>query len=259
MDSPAHTDGHSTEDPVRFFDRLGPTYGSRYQGHDRFHRYYFHERMDKAIRGLELSNGHVLDIGSGTGDLYGVLSARFPGLHFLASDVSAGMLEHSLVPPGQRLLGHIYEHDLGVSRFDAIFMLGVSTYMDKDELLKNMAFATDHLAPHGRFVITFTNAHALDTWFRAMAKGLIGQQSSKGKVLASGLKIHRYSHDEIRSMMEPRFRIIGWEALNHTVFPFNKLLPAPSIAVARRLALIKGTPAWLRFLSSDLLVKAVKP
>lgn len=257
MDAPVHPETTGAEDPASFFDRLGPSYGSRYQGTDRFHRYYFHERMEKAVRGLDLRNGNVLDIGSGTGDLYGVLSARFPGMRFLASDVSAGMLEHSLVPPAQRLLGRIYEHDLGTARFDAIFMLGVSTYMDRDELEKNLAFAAAHLAPTGNFIITYTNAHALDTWLRALAKGLLGRRAGPGgNVLSSGMKIHRYSHASIKALMEPRFRITGWDALNHTVFPFNRLLPGPSVATAKYFSRLGGAPAWLRFLSSDLMVRA---
>lgn len=259
MDSTVRPDGIAPEDPKAFFDHLGATYASRYKGQDRFHRYFFHERMEKAVRGLDLSNGHVLDIGSGTGDLYGVLYSRFPEIRFLASDISAGMLEHSLVPPSQRLLGRIYEHDLGGTRFDAIFMLGVSTYLDKEELVKNLAFAAAHLAPQGRFIITFTNAMALDTWLRALAKGVMGQKSSKGNVLSSGMKIHRYNHQEIAALLEPHFKIIAWDALNHTVFPFNKLLPAPSVALAKRLSRGTGAPAWLRFLSSDLMVRAVKP
>lgn len=255
MDAPVPPEPTGAEDPARFFDRLGPSYGSRYQGTDRFHRYYFHERMEKAVRGLDLRNGSVLDIGSGTGDLYGVLSARFPGMQFLASDVSAGMLEHSLVPPAQRLLGRIYEHKLGDARFDAIFMLGVSTYMGRDELERNLAFAAAHLAPTGKFIITFTNAHALDTWLRTLAKGLLGRRAGAGgNVLSSSMKIHRYAHGTIKSMLEPRFRITGWDALNHTVFPFNRILPGPSVAAAKRLSRRQGAPAWLRFLSSDLLV-----
>jgi SAM-dependent methyltransferase len=256
MNSPARSDGNGPADPIRFFDRLGPSYGSRYQGSDRFHRYYFHERMEKAVRGLDLSHGHVLDIGSGTGDLYGVLHQRFPQMRFLASDVSAGMLEHSLVPPEQRLLGRIYEHDLGPVRFDAIYMLGVSTYMSREELEKNLAFAAAHLAPQGRFIITFTNAHGLDTWLRSAAKLLVGR-TARQNVLSSGMDIRRYAYREIKSMMASRFRIERWDALNHTFFPFNRLLPGPSIAVAKWISKCGGAPAWLRMLSSDLMVHAV--
>lgn len=259
MGPASSTERSGAVDPARFFDRLGPSYGSRYKGEDAFHHYYFQERMAKAIRGLDLSDAHVLDIGSGTGDLYGALAPRFPRMHFLASDVSEGMLAHSLVPPAQRLLGHIYEHDLGEARFDAIFMLGVTTYMNADELEKNLAFAARHLAPEGRFVATFTHADALDSRLRSLAKGIMGRRSGNSdNVLTSGLRIHQYGFRAAKSILERHFRVEDWDGLNHTVFPFNRLFPKESIGLAKRLARHQGKPAWLRFLSSDLLFHAGK-
>jgi len=180
-------------------------------------------------------------------------------MHFLASDVSEGMLAHSLVPPDQRLLGHIYEHDLGEARFDAIFMLGVTTYMEPDELDRNLAFAARHLAPKGRFVATFTHVDALDSRLRSLAKWIMGRRAgSSDNVLTSGLRIHQYSFRAASAIMERHFHVESWDGLNHTVFPFNRLFPKGSIGLAKRLARHEGKPAWLRFLSSDLLFHAGK-
>jgi SAM-dependent methyltransferase len=245
------------QDPVQFFDRLAPDYGQRYAGNPGFHDYYFGERLEKAIRGLHLEGSHVLDIGSGTGDLYTALQPRFPGMHFLASDVSARMLEHSKVPPDQRLVGHIYEHDLGGHTFDAIFMLGVTTYMEPDELDRNLDFVARHLSPKGQFIATFTNRHAIDSWIRGLGKALLPARPGQGgNVLTSGLRIHRYSHGDIGRVLGSRFRIVRWDVLNHTVFPLNRLLPGLSIRLARQLAKTPGAPQWLRPFSSDLMVHA---
>jgi len=241
---------------MRFFDRLAPDYGERYGGKDRFHDHFFQERLTKAIRGLDLSDRDVLDIGSGTGDLYAKLITRFPDMRFIATDVSAGMLAKSKVPASQRLLGHAYDHAMGDRRFHAIFMLGVSTYMDRQELEKNLAFAARHLAPGGTFTATFTNKHALDSWTRALARWPLRLFSRGDHVLTSDLRIHRYSFRETRSIVERHFTIKGWDLLNHTIFPANHLLPDASIRLARGLSDRKGTAAWLRFLSSDLMVHA---
>lgn len=246
----------SHEDPIAFFDRLSGRYGERYSGEDRFHRYFFHERAEKAIAGLQLANSDVLDIGSGTGDLYTLLNARFPGLRFLATDVSAGMLANSQVPPERRLHGHAYDLDLGELHFAAIFMLGVTTYMSREELGKNLAFAASHLAPDGTLVVTFTNKYALDTWTRALAKWPMSLFGKGDNVLSSGLRIHRYGYREVRSIMEGKFRISRWNTLNHTIFPLNKLVSRPSLRLAQYLSCRTGAPAWIRPFSSDLMVHA---
>ncbi|MCO5274111.1 MAG: class I SAM-dependent methyltransferase [Flavobacteriales bacterium] len=243
-------------DPIDFFDRISAGYGSRYQGQDRFHRYYFQERMNKAVDGLDLADCNVLDIGSGTGDLYDQLITRFPSMQFLATDVSAGMLAHSNVPQAQQYIGPVYEHNLGPVRFHAIFMLGVTTYMGRDELEKNLDFIARHLHPDGRFIATFTNRSSLDSWMRSLAQHFVKPDPAGRNVLSSGLQIHKYTYPAIRAMLEPKFRIMRWDALNHTIFPFNRLLPGLSIRAARQLGRTQGVPGWLRFLSSDLMVHA---
>lgn len=244
------------EDPIPFFDRLSDGYGERYSGKDRFHRYFFHERAEKAIAGLLLADCDVLDIGSGTGDLYTILKPRFPGLRFTATDVSTGMLAHSPVPAERRLLGHAYDLHFGELRFTAIFMLGVTTYMSREELEKNLAFAARHLAPHGTLVITFTNKYALDTWSRALAKWPMALFGKGNHVLSSGLRIHRYGHREIRTLIERQFKIDRWNTLNHTIFPLNRLLVRPSLLLAQYLSRHRGAPEWIRPLSSDIMVHA---
>lgn len=241
---------------TRFFDRLAPGYGERYEEKERFHDHFFQERIAKATHGLDLSGKDVLDIGSGTGDLYAQLITRFTNMRFVATDISAGMLAHSKVPPSQRLLGHAYDQDFGDRRFDAIFMLGVSTYMDRQELGKNMILAARHLAPGGTFTVTFTNKHSLDSWARAIVRWPLRLFSQGDHVLTSGLRIHSYGYQETRALVEGYFNIKSWDLLNHTVFPMNRLLPGLSVRLARSLSRRKGTAAWLRFLSSDLMVHA---
>ena len=241
---------------TRFFDRLAPEYGRRYEGKERFHDHFFQERTAKAVHGLDLSGRDVLDIGSGTGDLYAKLISRFPDMRFLATDISAGMLACSKVPPAQRILGHAYDHDFGDLRFHAIFMLGVTTYMDREELEKNLASVARLLAPGGTFTITFTNKHALDSWTRALVRLPLRLLGEGRHVLTSGLPIHSYGFREVRSLVERHFIIDRWDLLNHTVFPMNLMVPRLSLLLAQHLSGRKASPAWLRFLSSDLMVHA---
>jgi SAM-dependent methyltransferase len=244
------------EEAARFFDSVSGTYKDKYKDRSPFHRYFFNERLEKATRGLDLTNADVLDIGSGTGDLYDHLVQRFPGMRFHATDVSAGMLSQSAVPAERKYTGHAYDHPFAVRAFDAIFMLGVTTYLTPEELEKNLAFIARSLKPDGTAIITFTNSHALDTWTRALARGPMALFGKKGNVLSSGLELWMYGNSQVRSIIGKHFELERVDVLNHTVFPFNLLLPGLSLGIARRLAKARGCPAWLRWLSSDLLVRA---
>ena len=151
------------EQAARFFDSVSGTYKDKYKERDPFHHYFFNERLEKAVRDLDLHDADVLDIGSGTGDLYDHLVRRFPAMRFHATDVSAGMLAQSTVPAGRKYHGHAYDHPFQVRSFDAVFMLGVTTYLTPEELEKNLAFSARSLQLEGRGSITFSNAPALDT------------------------------------------------------------------------------------------------
>ena len=247
--------GAQHEQAARFFDEVSGTYKDKYKDRSPFHRYFFNERLEKATRGLELDDADVLDIGGGTGELYEHLIARFPRMRFHATDVSAGMLAQSPVPAERKYVGHAYDHPFPVKRFDAVFMLGVTTYLTPEELEKNLAFIASSLKPGGKAVITFTNAHALDSWTRNMARLPMRLFARKGNVLSSGLKLWMYGNSEVRAILGRHFTLDRMDVLNHTVFPFNLLLPGLSLGLARRLSRVAGTPAWLRWVSSDLLVR----
>ncbi|MBS1581174.1 MAG: class I SAM-dependent methyltransferase [Bacteroidetes bacterium] len=248
------------EEAARFFDRVSGTYRDKYTHQSAFHRYYFNERLEKATRGMDLRGKCVLDIGSGTGNLYDHLIARAPDLRFFATDVSPGMLAQSRVPPAQRFVGHAYAHAFPVRAFDAIFLLGVTTYLSPEELQRNLAFMAGSLAPGGVAVITFSNRHGLDTGMRALFRLPSRLFGNRDRVLSSGLRTRTYSMGEVRRLLQPHLRIVREDVHNHTVFPFGALLPGPSIALAERLARLPADggppPAWLRFLSSDLMVRA---
>lgn len=252
MSAPQH------EQAARFFDSVSGTYKDKYKDRSPFHHYFFNERLDKATRGLDLANADVLDIGSGTGALYDHLIEQFPHMRFHATDVSAGMLAQSAVPTACKYQGHAYDHPFAVKRFDVVYMLGVSNYLTPDELEKNLTFIERSLKPGGRVIITFTNAHALDTWLRNLARGPLRLLGGKGKVLSSGLGSWTYGQGEAQRIMKRHFNVERIDLLNHTVFPFNQLLSGPSLALARRLSRRVENAAWLRWLSSDLLIRAVE-
>ena len=243
------------EEAARFFDAVSGTYRDKYKDASPFHRYYFNERLWKATRDLDLAGKDVLDVGSGTGDLYDRLISRFPTMRFFATDVSAGMLAQSPVPAERKYTGHAYDHPFAQRSFDAVFMLGVTTYLSPEELEKNLAFIARSLKPGGTAIISFTNKHGLDTLVREALRPVMRVFGGKGKVLSSGLRTRNYSKSEAQDALRRHFVIDRIDVHNHTVFPFGLLLPGPSIALAERLARKRAVPAWLRLLSSDLLFR----
>lgn len=247
-----------TDEAASFFDRISGTYRDKYAEKSPFHRYYFNERLTKAIQGLDLDGKDVLDIGSGTGNLYDALIGRFPRMRFHATDVSAGMLAQSRVPEERKFWGHAYDHNFEARSFDAIFMLGVTTYLTPEELERNLDFISKSLGPGGVAILTFTNKHGLDSLIRAVFRLPLRLFGSKDKVLASGLRTRAYSIRQVRRLLAPFLKIQQEEVHNHTVFPLNILLPGASLRLAKRLARVEGAPAWLRFLSSDLMIRAGK-
>ncbi len=244
------------EQAAQFFDRTSGSYRAKYSTASRFHHYFFNERLEKATAGLDLRDKDVLDIGSGTGALYDHLAPLAPGMRFHATDVSAGMLAQSRVPADRRFVGHVYDHTFPTKRFDAIFLLGVTTYLSPVELERNLRFIASSLKPGGKAIISFTNAHALDHWCRSLVRSVAGLTGARNSVLGSGLKLYTYSTNEAKAAIGQVLNVERSDLLNHSVFPFNRVFPGPSVALARRLDKVRGTPAWLRWLSSDLLFRA---
>lgn len=215
----------TTKSAAHFFDAVSSTYREKYSHQSPFHRYYFNERLEKALKGLDLSEKDVLDIGSGTGNLYDRVVAQWPSVRFHATDVSAGMLEQSSVPGERTFLGNAYDHDLPVRRFDVIFMLGVTTYLSGLELARNLAFMEESLKPGGRVVIAFSNKHGLDTWMRAIFRMPARLLGRKDRVLASGLRLRTYTRREVIALLGPHLVVDEVDMHNHTIFPFGSLLP----------------------------------
>ncbi len=242
----------------KFFDRVSGDYRDKYSTRSAFHHYFFNERLEKALRGLDLSGKDVLDIGAGTGNLYDHLAQKTSDMRFFATDVSSGMLAQSRIPVAQQYVGHAYQHPFPVRRFDAIFMLGVTTYMEPQELKRNLTFIAGSLKDGGVSVITFTNKHGLDTISRKILKAPLRSLGRKDKVLSSGLRTFYYSKSEAAALLDEQFQVMRWDLLNHTLFPFNLLIPKPSIWLARKLSERRDAPAWLRPLSSDLMVRVTK-
>lgn len=245
---------NESQSVAEFFDGIAKEYSHRYGDADSFHSYFFNERLAEAINLLPPGSKTALDIGAGTGQLYDRLIAAEPELDYYAIDIAEGMLNESRIPPERRFVGEFGKVELPVSRFDLIFLLGVTTYID-DEALRRMIEALEpSLSEDGRVIVTFTNRRSADWAMRRMFRILPRSMFGRNYVLTQDFNIYTRSLGDVRRLIAGLFVVEEIRWLNHTIFPFNRIFKSGSVKVAKWLhgRLSKNGSGGI--LSSDLLL-----
>lgn len=245
---------NQTEKVRDFFDVVSDEYRGKYEKREVFHNYFFNERLEKATENLSFAGKVVLDIGAGTGNLYDFIKAKDDSVDFYACDISGKMLEQSRIPAKNRFVGKCYEINFPIKKFDYIFMLGVTTYLNADEMRKTAEFIYQNLAEDGQAIITFTNRQGLDTISRGLGKNVIRLFKVKNKVIGQSFEIYTYAPREIKTLNDGKLKSSAIKFLNHTIFPFSYLFPKFSVNLAKRFGgKIKSQNIASRF-SSDFIV-----
>ena len=237
-----------------FFDVVSGEYRDKYKNRQVFHNYFFNQRLEQATEGLDFNNKKVLDIGAGTGNLFDYISAKNSSVDFYACDISPKMLEQSNIPASHRFVGKSYEIDFPTGNFDYIFMLGVTTYLDDDELEKNFDFIYRNLSDEGVAIITFTNRNALDTVSRTFAKNAIKLLKLKDKVISQSFKIYPRTLKEVKGFRGGKLTVKTIKFLNQTIFPFSQAFPKMSVKLADKLKSKTENATLLSVFSSDFIV-----
>lgn len=216
-----------------YFDRLASGYRARYEGRQVFFQYLYLERLEKALEGWNAPGKTVLDIGAGTGILYD----RLPqGQDYYACDISAAMLAQSGIPQERRWVGAPRECKFPLPTFDAIFALGVTTYLTGPELSDLMGFIAERLAAGGKATLSFTNKASFDFRLR---------QWFLPKRLGKEFAIHAYTPEQVPDLLPSPLRIEGIRWLNATAFPFSRMFPDLSVWLSRRLLRSSIPKRWI--------------
>ncbi|MEQ9231919.1 MAG: class I SAM-dependent methyltransferase [Cyclobacteriaceae bacterium] len=239
-----------------FFDGHAEEYKTKYSRGNKFYEYFFFERLDEATKGIDFKQKAILDVGSGTGPLFDYLHeiGQSDFSKFVATDISEQMLNQSNVPVENRFAGNFAELEFD-SKFDLIFMLGVTTYLSPADLKAYFKKVESLLVPGGQFIVTFTNQRSLDIWMRGLLSPLRKLMAGKNRVLAQDFDTWYYTKKEALNHLPQGMtseQIIG---INHTIFPFSRLLSSISISIAKRIYGWKDTGFKL-WLSSDFLIRA---
>lgn len=247
------------EESIRdFFDGHAPEYKTKYTSKQRFYEYFFYERLESATSGLDFSNKKVLDIGAGTGPLYDYLLDR--GINnferYDATDLSSGMLAQSKIDQDHQFVGDFMELQLD-HQYDLIFMLGVSTYLTPENMREHVQKIRKVLAPGGVFIVTFTHKRSLDIQLRSLITPIAKLFAKKNRIIAQNFKTWFYTLDDAKKILESELSLNSIKGLNHTFFPLSRILPGPSIFIAKRISQLRERK-FKFWLSSDLLFSATK-
>jgi SAM-dependent methyltransferase len=231
-----------------FFDRLAPNYQGRYGAGSPFLRYFHQQRLQKALNGFSFSGKRILDVGAGSGALYHALGE--PADYF-ATDLSEAMLEHSGIPKASQYAGILADIHFPVDSFDYIFLLGVTTYMQPDELQTSLRWIEKHLAEDGVAIISFTNRKSLDFQIRKRLKPLLSRREG---VLGQSFSITALGLEEAKEMLPAGLVCSRVEWLNQTLFPFNRIFSRLAVAIAPAFESIGARLGGLPRISSDFLL-----
>jgi hypothetical protein len=170
---------------------------------------------------------------------------------YFATDLSDAMLEHSGIPKAAQYPGVLSEIHFPVDSFDYIFLLGVTTYMELNELKATLDWMEAHLTEEGVAIISFTNRQSLDFQIRKRLKPLI---SRRGGVLGQSFSITALGLEEVKDMLPSGLSCSRVEWLNQTLFPFNRIFPRLAVAIAPTFESLGARMGFLPRISSDFLL-----
>lgn len=251
---------HQSESVRSFFEGIAPSYAARYGAGRPYHAYFFQQRLRAAMHGLDLEQAHILDLGAGTGALYDALRERVSRFSYLGTDISQAMLAHSRIPPEHRFVGQVTDPAFPRQPFDKVFVLGVTTYLGRNELRETFAALHAMLEPGGVMIVSFTHRRSLDHAVRALLEPMLrlfAKTAAPGRVLSQSFAKQAYVPADLTSCYADQFEIGPPVWLNQTLTPFNLLFPRLAVFFADKA--LHGLPSCLLpYFSADFLIRFTK-
>ena len=237
-----------------FFNKSSREYKNKYTNTNLFLYYFFNQRLTEATHQFSFEEKSILDIGAGTGALYDSIKSTTTNFNYFATDISPKMLEQSNIASNQYFVGDISEFSKESETYDLIFLLGVTTYYNQQELKKHLEFINNRLDINGTAIISFTNRNSIDYQLIKLGRFFAKFLSLKKNVVGQSFKVYAYTPGEITQTTNPKFSIQKTTFLNQTIWPFNRIFPKTSISIARFLKKNISSPSLLSVFSSDFLI-----
>ena len=236
-----------------FFNHIASDYPSRYE--DPFLKFFYTERLIAATSGFNFEGKTILDIGAGTCALHRFLTEKGVKTSYFAQDIAENMLFECSIPSENKFCGELEDLPFPVSQFDFIFMLGVSNYMTPEALQTTLGWISNHLAPEGKAIITFTHRNSADFRLVQLLKRPFQWLGFKDKGISQRFESFAYTPVEVKALLPQKLVIERLHWLNYSIFPFNRLMVKGSVQLARWL---QGRKGDVPVLSSDFMVFIAK-
>lgn len=209
--------------------------------------------MEVAATGFSPDGKRILDIGAGTGWLYDYLKEPGEELDYLGLDISENMLRESKIPANRRITGNILEPALPPESFDALFALGLTTYLDKKEYGLFFKKIDELLRPGGSAFVSFTNPMSLDVQFRK-ALGVFSFLFPKGTLLGEGIKRTTVSPRTVKKALPPSLAVKQVQYFAPTLPFLSNLSPKTAACWSPWMENLLGSTILFPFLATDFMV-----
>ena len=219
-----------------FFNKNASFYKNKYFSKNKFHNYFFNSRSKIVLEFFyknKLNNfENVLDIGSGNGFYYDLMTKE-KNINFktyTGTDPSKEMLKISNIPLQFKYNKKVWEIDFKGNKFQLIFLIGVSTYINEKELFDNLNFIVKYMKTNSYFIVTLNNKYSLDLimrrFFKFLLSPFIGQETKDKYVLFSVDKINIHNHKKIINYLNKyNINLIQKKPHNFSYFPLNYIFP----------------------------------
>lgn len=236
-----------------FFDSIANQYAQKYGKTNILTEYFFQQRLQAAIEGIDIRGKKILDIGAGTGPLYDVLKLQNLDFEYFACDISQNMKAQSNIAADKYHIGQAFEINWSDTTFDYVFVLGVNTYMTQTDWNKTLDFIHQRLSPNGNAVISFTNEHSVDIKIRRFFNRFNFIWNKKNAI-AQSFDFQTFDYQQFVNQ-NTRFVAKKTFWLNQTLSGINRIVPKMSIRLGHfLLQQFKNNSTILEKCSSDFLL-----
>ncbi len=241
-----------------FFDEIAADYALRYAAERPFLRFFHLQRMKAAVSGRNFSGKKIWDIGAGTAALRRFLLQKNGDFQYFASDISPEMQLASGLSPSVYHVGKAADAPADYINFSAVFLLGVTTYLEKSEAEKLFTETLpQRTADDTHIFVTFTHKSGLDFRLRRFLKKFSFLFPANRCVGGQKFSVRAYTVAEVFDLLAGHFEIEKIIFLNQTFPLFNRIFPALSVRLAKYIFTLPDG-FFKRWLSSDFLVIAAK-
>jgi SAM-dependent methyltransferase len=220
------------EQIASFFNSRADVYGK-----NEFVNHLFSEREKAALLDDDLAGANVLDVGCGTGRLYGLLCQQLPeqNFNYLGLDPAEKMLLASTIPEHSRRLGSVEQLRIEDGDFDRIYLLGLTTYLPDEILWPMLEKLRGRLKPGGVLIVHFTNSDSVEVRIRQRIRPYIRRIIRGNWVVSGGFKIYPRSLRELSDFLVD-VKIKEVRSLPATIPFLQHLSPRLAVNISKRIS-----------------------